>query len=728
MATDSSKNQNQLFLAQLERQRLQKPCQRIIDLRGKVPGECQPYEFGGLTHYLDDRNYLILKQLVERMGGLYTVGVYEALLQTVRQFQQQSQQPQLSTSDDSSLLLIRLDQPVRRQAQRVLLTLPVTIQNGDLNYHAMTLDVSADAIRVSMKQVSTLEKNDTVNVSFQHFPNTHNAEPTQIAFDITRLDHDEQRTFIVMRFNDSVSDDIRQAWQNWLSNQTQRSPAELNNEILNLTQHCLLRLYSRQIPSLLCWIGEQQQKTIVTAVHRSTVCDQIFTSAPNLLKNIKILLSRIEQMHLSSGILALHNDRLLVISADELNRLKQYWPWPAKTKLWQFKLTDLKVDETHYHPHLDSIAQVDPRLADDFSRKLSRLKNLLEITDITACVQQLNDKETTFETDTGIERSAANYELPPLSSIKTFIRRQQSRYTVVTPVALFINGQEYVTQTNEVSVNGLSLSIDADLLVSVGSRATLHFTRWQNQRPLLNLRSVPYEVKRVQKFAEQTELGLQRMVSQCPLALNQFFEQAISTNQHSLARREDDLLQMQYSRVYLDLLSHTPLNTALFFGLDNQQKRVLQAVAGHSQTIDQTDNKLWQAISNATSRITLPLKTLNTDNLVTQSMGLYCYRSQQQPWQIICEHELQSKEAKSLLLHRLFNADHHFVFHCQLVNSKTDWLHDEQDLTQQINALRSHSAHRIKNLRQMLSSIFSMGYLTDITNIVRDSLMPADRS
>ena len=724
MATESSKNQNQLFLAQLERQRLQKTCQRIIDLRGKVSGECQPYEFGDLTHYLDDRNYLILKQLVERMGGSYTVGVYEALLQTVRQFQQQSQQAQTSATDDNSLLLLRLDQPVRRQAQRVLLTLPVTIATAQLSYHAMTLDISADAIRVSMKQASTLEKNDTVQVSFEHFPNAHNTEPTKIAFDITRLDHDEQRTFIVLRFNDSVSDDIRQAWQNWLSNQTQRSPAELNNEILNLTQNCLLRLYSRQIPSLLCWIGEQQQKTIVTAVHSSTVCDQIFTSAPNLLKNIKTLLARIEQTHITSGILALHKDRLQIISADELSRLKQHWPWPAKTKLWQFTVTALEVDETHYHPHLDSIAQVDPRVADDFSRKISRLKSLLVITDITACLQQLSDDEITFDADNAIERSAANYELPPLSSIKTFIRRQQSRYTVLTPVALFINGQEYVTQTNEVSINGLSLSVNTDLLVSVGSRATLHFTRWQNQRPLLNLRSVPYEVKRVQKFAEQTELGLQRMVSQCPLALNQFFEKAISTNQNSLARREDDLLQMQYSRVYLDLLSHTPLNTALFFGLDNQQKRVLQAVAGHSQIIDQTDNKLWQAISNAISRITLQLKTLNTDNLVTHSMGLYCYRSQQQPWQIICEHELQSKEAKNLLLHRLFNADHHYVFHFQLINSKTDWLHDEQDLTQQINALRSHSAHRIKNLRQMLFSIFAVAYMTDITALIRDSHKP----
>jgi len=720
MATESNKVQNQAFLAQLERQRLQKPCQRIIDLRGKVTGECQAYEFGGVTHFLDDRSYLIFKQLVEHMEGQYTLGVYEALMQAVRQFQQQTQPPS-APLEEGGVLLIRLDQPVRRQAKRVLLTLPVTIHLAELSYHAMTLDVSADAIRVSMKHVTTLEKNDTVNVSFEHFPDKHNTEPTQIAFDVTRLDHEEQRTFAVLRFNDSVGDDIRQAWQNWLGHQNQRSQAELNNEIFNLTQNCLLRLYSQQIPSLLCWMGEQQSPK-VTALHSSMVGDQVFIDIPDLLSVVKRLLTHIEQHKLSCGFVALHAEKLMIIDSNEIGRLKQFWPWRHHTKLWYFNVTALNIEEAIYHPQFDIIAQVEPRLAGDFADKISNLKDLVEITDITACLHQLSSEEELLDADVVIEKSAGTLDLPPVSSLKAFIRRQQSRYTVITPVNLFLNSQEYASRTNEVSINGLSLSVNADLPVKIGTRVTLHFTRWQTQRSLLNLRSVPYEVKRVQKFAEQTELGLQRLVTQCPLAVNQFFEKAINDNQQSLTRREDDLMQMQYSRVFLDLLSHAPLNTALFFGLDIQQKRVLQAVAGYSQTLDKTDSNLWQAISKAIPRITLKLKTSNTDNVVTQGMGLYCYRSKQQPWQIICEHELQSIAAKNLLLNRLFSSDNHFVFHCQLVNNKTDWLYDEQDLIRQINALRSQSAHRIKNLRQMLLSIFAVAFLTDITDLVRDSL------
>lgn len=307
--------------------------------------------------------------------------------------------------------------------------------------------------------------------------------------------------------------------------------------------------------------------------------------------------------------------------------------------------------------------------------------------------------------------------------MKAFIRRQQSRYTVHTPVALLLNSQEHITQTNEISIGGLSLSVNADLPVRTGMRVALHFTRWQAQRPLLNLRSVPYEIKQIHKFAGQTELGLQRIVAQCPLAVNQFFETAITSNQHVLPRREDDLLQMQYSQVYLDLLSHTPVATALFLGLDQRKKRMLQAVAGHSTFLDRLDKKLWQAISTATPRITLMLKKTATDTLQTHGMGLYCYRAPHQPWQIVCEHELQSATAKKLLLHRLFAAESHYIFHCRFINCKTDWLHDELDLVRQLNALRSDNAHRVKHLRQTLSSLFTVAYLTDITAVIRKSLI-----
>jgi hypothetical protein len=63
---DNSTSKNKQFLQQLERQRLNKICNRAIDLRGRVAGECQAYTFGDKKHYLDDRAYLLAKQLLVR--------------------------------------------------------------------------------------------------------------------------------------------------------------------------------------------------------------------------------------------------------------------------------------------------------------------------------------------------------------------------------------------------------------------------------------------------------------------------------------------------------------------------------------------------------------------------------------------------------------------------------------------------------------------------------------
>lgn len=67
------------FLAQMEAKRLQRPCARMLDMRGKVPGECKRYEHDGRIFWLDDISYAIFKRGLEKSGGVFTWGTYEAM-------------------------------------------------------------------------------------------------------------------------------------------------------------------------------------------------------------------------------------------------------------------------------------------------------------------------------------------------------------------------------------------------------------------------------------------------------------------------------------------------------------------------------------------------------------------------------------------------------------------------------------------------------------------------
>ncbi|WJW76237.1 PilZ domain-containing protein [Thiohalobacter sp. IOR34] len=68
------------FLRKMEEKRIRRPCFETIDMRGKVPGECQRYLLDDRVFYLDDISYGIYQRGVNENGGVFTVGTYEAIV------------------------------------------------------------------------------------------------------------------------------------------------------------------------------------------------------------------------------------------------------------------------------------------------------------------------------------------------------------------------------------------------------------------------------------------------------------------------------------------------------------------------------------------------------------------------------------------------------------------------------------------------------------------------
>ena len=108
---------------------MSKPSSLAIDLRNKVIGECQTYQFDGVTHYLDDHGYLLAKRLMERFDGRYTIGVYELVLKAIKTLaQRDSTLPPIKTAqsvlnrEDGHIQLLHLDKLFQREALRIFYT------------------------------------------------------------------------------------------------------------------------------------------------------------------------------------------------------------------------------------------------------------------------------------------------------------------------------------------------------------------------------------------------------------------------------------------------------------------------------------------------------------------------------------------------------------------------------------------------------------------------------
>jgi hypothetical protein len=68
------------FLKKMDAQRVRRVCFENIDMRGKVPGECQRYVLNNRTFYLDDTSYAIYQQGLKAYNGAFTIGTYEAIV------------------------------------------------------------------------------------------------------------------------------------------------------------------------------------------------------------------------------------------------------------------------------------------------------------------------------------------------------------------------------------------------------------------------------------------------------------------------------------------------------------------------------------------------------------------------------------------------------------------------------------------------------------------------
>jgi hypothetical protein len=68
------------FLKKMEETRLTRPCYQVLDMRGKVLGECRPYVFNDRVHYLDDISYAMFQRGLEQNRGHYTVGTFESII------------------------------------------------------------------------------------------------------------------------------------------------------------------------------------------------------------------------------------------------------------------------------------------------------------------------------------------------------------------------------------------------------------------------------------------------------------------------------------------------------------------------------------------------------------------------------------------------------------------------------------------------------------------------
>mgnify|MGYP000027954436 CR=1 FL=1 len=737
---ENSKNssRNEQFLQKLEHQRLNKPSNNVIDLRGKVAGECQAYTFGGKTHYLDDRAYLVTKQLLDKFKGRYTIGVYETVLKIVKTLNQQqpiegtrstSKQRSILINDPNQPQLISFDQLVRRQEDRIVYSTAIKITVSDMLYSAATIDITTSAIRISLKRSYTLEQGDEVLVSFTDFNEKGNTDLlSNIPYKITKIKHEQSYTqAILIRDND---DNV--AVSNWLGNWIQRNNTlahqDLDNKLLNLVSQYYLRQYSRSLNDVLLWLGQPTDEAPIKAFH----CMPEGQSVLNLLLNDN---AQLDFSLLPLNTIMTSNDDMLVAISRIQEKTKSIavprmqtasvakalnWAQQHDATVLLLSNHEQSINPTDFTTQIEHIADRDLEVATQLTERLSAIQSRLIISDITSSCQ--NTESVSVFTDTELEdvtmTAQATITVPNPTELEHYFTHVEPRFYIHTPITLHINGQRFSLKSTDVSVQGLSFNPPENLELVKGALVSVSFDRWQSQTKKVSLNNIPYIVKNDYKVFDQAQIGMERLALRCSKETNHFFADTIEKNKEVLAQNNNDIITPQESQIFTTVLSQALSSIPFYFGMSDEGKRIVQAVAETKANQASENLGIWQALTKMAVALSERLK--NHSSTESINFGLYCYRSDENmEWTMSTDLELKSSAQKAVFINlALAHKQHHF-YQCSLTPVSNDGLNQERDLIKQLSELRQHSPHKVKKIREILQNIFAIGVLRDITNIIK---------
>lgn len=187
------------FLDQLEQKRIRRPCFETIDMRGKVPGECQRYLINNRVFWLDDTSYGIYQDGLKTHNGVFTVGTFEAIVngshtnraireaQNAREFaaQRQAQQTRAGSTPGAAAAggvsdkrpsapvpelyqpeLIPLGYFKRRRDERLQYVTAIQMQAGGKIFNGITRDISVGGVQIVLKGMHRFAPGTEVQLGF----------------------------------------------------------------------------------------------------------------------------------------------------------------------------------------------------------------------------------------------------------------------------------------------------------------------------------------------------------------------------------------------------------------------------------------------------------------------------------------------------------------------------------------------------------------------------------
>ncbi|WP_108649483.1 PilZ domain-containing protein [Dongshaea marina] len=518
------------FLLKMELSRLSTPCRRFIDLRDKVNGECFPYEFQGICHFMDDLGISIFESQLKRFGGNYTIGVYETVLDLEfrEDLIEQHQDAESSPASSSSTSIYRYFDVKNipfssyhgRKEERIHYTSSLMLRfANDERLYAKSSDLSAGGLRIQVPHVPDYDPQEEIEVFFtglereQGLPLLHRGILFKILgsdskgdrhwLRLIRTDDDIEFDQFINEFIDSNKRKYRVSVDYLLSAATikgyeqfyiprmtgipllfdQSSPPKLT--------HALRTENNQQ--SLEYWRNEKDEQVLAGALNPERLT-KLLSSGP--LSKETLIYCFTHSLKSRLFFYAATHDELTETGLRDL-----FFHTGAKRPSWRvfrFSLESVKTEDAFTLNNFLLEEQELEQCQNLVEKKLQTIGHigfLQDITDNNHKDDFLSVPEPKADANQ-LQKFGVSYPAPEFETeIFNYIQlRKESRYLHKTQVQLTINNELFEGWTRDISFQGLQLEFDGQVPCENGDNIKLGFPKLQALTQAMKLSNIAYQV------------------------------------------------------------------------------------------------------------------------------------------------------------------------------------------------------------------------------------------
>lgn len=506
------------FLIKMELQRLFSPCQRTIDLRGRVDDVCRPFEFEQRTHYLDPLAITKFEQAVSIYNG-FSVGVFEEVTNTensyrVKQRTEDQQRrdnlskqsgkrqavatteqnpPPISQHQVEIVSLARFHQRCEERAN-IICKIRIRLRNGQ-RLRGITSNLSISGSKIKIPATFEINAGETIHMGFV---DNVNAESPIKEIGYTVLTTTTQNDFIWLSVKRQHKDDKVTKYLNAiLSGQRENSAIDSAHIIEAIRCLGYQQLYINKIAGLPLFFSKQKDQYELELALCNDANKQIlsFWQNQNSLQKVAAIFSSQRLNQLLSGGCDVQSTTLYCFT--HIARGKKYFYSATSQELAQTGLTDLYCSfgsmkdswqvyqlvlcpTDGYHFQLPEVLPANLIKQEDISaaqhQQLLQLHNielmayLVPISD--SINQQVYQQHRSGISDLSQLQQFGHQDTVQqgLNLINTnqFIQRNEDRYSYQTKVFVHYNSEICAAKTVDFSNNGMQVKLEHSIACKKG--------------------------------------------------------------------------------------------------------------------------------------------------------------------------------------------------------------------------------------------------------------------